>query len=57
LAIKNPIIFPTFDFEDHIPTNTPSFFTLKSLLKMVKVAGKKLSWKKPNIPKDNAITI
>ncbi len=48
-------MFPKFDFDDHMPTNLPSFLTLKELLKMVNVAGKKLSWKNPNIPKDTAI--
>lgn len=56
-AIKNPTILPAFDFDDQIPTNFPSFRTLKLLLKIVKVAGKKLSWKNPNTPKEAAIKI
>ena len=29
LAIRKPTMLPAFDFDDHIPTNFPSFFTLK----------------------------
>ncbi len=43
------------DFDDHIPTSLPSCFTLKWWLKIVSVAGKKLSWKKPNTPNEPAI--
>lgn len=57
LAIKNPNILPKLDFDDHIPTNLPSFLTLKWWLKIVSVAGKKLSWKKPNTPNEAAIII
>ena len=55
MAIKKPKIFPTFDFEDHIPTNIPSDLTLKWCPKIVKVAGKKLNWKKPNATTDTII--
>lgn len=57
LDITNPKMFPTFDLDDQMPTSFPSFFTLKSLPKIVSVAGKKASWKNPNIPNDSAITI
>jgi hypothetical protein len=53
--MKNPTMFPAFDLEDHTPTSLPSSFTLKWLLNIVKVAGKKLSWKKPNIANVPAI--
>lgn len=54
-AIKNPKILPAFDFDDQIPTNFPSFRTLKLWLKIVNVAGKKLNWKNPNTPNEAAI--
>jgi hypothetical protein len=50
-------MFPTFDFEDQIPTNFPSLFTLNSFPKIVSVAGKNASWKNPNAPNDIAIMI
>lgn len=43
LAKRKPMMFPALDFDDHIPTNLPSYFTLKWWLNIVKVAGKKLS--------------
>ena len=48
LAIKKPIKFPTFAFEDQNPTMLPYYFTLKYLLNIVKRAGKKESWHIPN---------
>ena len=42
-------MFPAFDFDDHIPTILPSFFMLNEFPNIVNMAGKKLSWKKPNI--------
>lgn len=55
LAMRKPTMLPALDFDDQIPTILPSFFTLNWLLKMVKVAGKKLSWKNPKTPKLHAI--
>lgn len=56
-AIRKPTMLPALDFDDHIPTNFPSFFTLKWWLKIVSVAGKKLNWKNPNTPNEAAIKI
>jgi hypothetical protein len=53
--MRKPKILPALDFDDQIPTILPSFFTLNWLLNMVKVAGKKLSWKNPKTPKLHAM--
>ena len=45
---KKPIMFPTLDFDDHIPTNEPSDFTLKWWLNIVINEGKNENWKNPN---------
>lgn len=42
-------MFPTFDFDDHIPTTEPSVFTLKWRLNIVIRDGKNENWKNPNI--------
>lgn len=48
--MKNPKMFPTFDFDDQKPTKLPSAFTLKQLLNIVIKAGKKENWQNPNSP-------
>lgn len=55
LVIKNPIIFPKLDFDDHIPTKVPYYLILKYWLNIVIRAGKKKNWKKPNVPNENNI--